>query len=109
MKWDEDGRTISFDKTKISRLNELGDEYYMDSRTVPLWLIDDYGNKASYTMTFKIIWIGEFDPYDGNGVRFTANITDITNTGLVKVMFSSGIETKYFNITRHRNFSVEEY
>ena len=107
MVWDEERKTIMFDKAKISRINELGDEYYMDSRTVPLWLIDEYGNKASYSMNFKIIWIGEFDPYDENGARFIANITDITNTGLVKVMFSTAIETKYFNITRHKNFSIE--
>ena len=42
-------------------------------------------------------------------MRFTANITEITNTGLVKVLFSTPIENRWFNHTRHENFSDYEY
>ena len=87
----------------------MGDEYYMPNRMVPVELIDDYGNVAKYSINFKIIWIGEFDRYDDLNNRFTANITEITDTGLVKVSFSTPIENRWFNITRHKNFSTDEY
>ena len=42
--------------------------------------------------------------YDKNTKNFTANITEISETGLVKVMFSAYVETRYFNDTRHKDY-----
>lgn len=39
-----------------------------------------------------------------SGKNFTANITEISETGLVKVMFSTFVEKRYFNITKHEDY-----
>ena len=109
MTWDEERKTLMWDKKKISRINELGDEYYMPNRIVPVDLVDDYGNVVTYLFNFKIIWIPEWDPYGDNDKRFRANITEISDTGLVKVMFNLPIENRWFNITRHKNYSSYEF
>ena len=109
MHFDPDTKVIHWDKTKIKRTNRFGDEYYMPNRIVNVELEDEYGNIVTYGINFKIIWIGEFDPWADKDVRFTANITEITDTGLVKVLFSTPIENRWFNITRHRNFTYWDY
>lgn len=101
MHWDEASKTIHWDKRKIPRVNELGDEYYMPNRIVKIDLRDDYGNVVTIPINFKIIWIGEYDPWGDNLKRFKANITEISDTGLVKIMFNKPIENRWFNVTRH--------
>ena len=72
---------------------------------VYIQLEDTSNNNNYYAIRFKFIWINDFsDYYDPISNNFTANITDISETGLVKIKFSTELDIKVFNITK-----TEEY
>ena len=68
-------------------------------------LEDQNENKNYYAIRFNLVWINDlsefYDPWASN---FTANITEITNTGLVKIKFSTHLDTSPFNITKTEKY-----
>ena len=68
-------------------------------------LEDTNDNKNYYAMRFNFIWINDRSQlFDLGTNNFTANITEISETGLVKIKFSTELDLRHFNITKTEKY-----